>query len=471
VFRLRTPCTLPLSVGPDLAALLVCVAPSTVEVKLGLVLCPDNPLPLQYLVLEELPGAQVFVDRTPVRILTPNFPVKLGPSAYDPDPRAVCALEVSQDVALCDLGVCVFNVHPRLRTVQATSIMDRLHLAALHAATGTRLSEARTRMTGGERAAQLLRQCSVNHPYTDLELDRLHNVRQFGGAAAALLPLCDMLERRSQGLAFLHATPAAPAPGPGHEYLAATACGVSEAAMAWATQVRQGMHNPRAWLTRDEQRRVLGNSPGDLVTSMRLGLALTAEEAEAAHVGLAARLPPDHYGLVPRAELLLESLTVASTTPVKVPLQPQGPPAARDVGHQFAPSLQAFLEVRLAALAAQKAVALLPGSAPLPPGSAVTVDDVSSTLEAADASVTLLLAACKRRASTKPCMQPSPCSPPGELANVCTGMALAVAATLVAQVALLAASGASGHDPKGRQSNAGRAAVLPTGGGLRCGGP
>merc|ERR1711965_605252 len=61
-----------------------------------------------------------------------------------------------------DRRLHAFDLHPRFLTLEArvgaTAIEARLQLAALHAATGTELPEARSKHTGGELALELLRQ-------------------------------------------------------------------------------------------------------------------------------------------------------------------------------------------------------------------------------------------------------------------------------------------------------------------------
>ena len=104
-----------------------------------------------------------------------------------------------------------FSVHPRFMGLQAKSVEARLQLAALYAATGTRLPEPRTQMTGGEAAIEMVRQSWVSRPLSDAERAQLHSVKRFSQRTPGLAMVCDGLDVSAAELAFLY-TPQPPKP-------------------------------------------------------------------------------------------------------------------------------------------------------------------------------------------------------------------------------------------------------------------
>jgi hypothetical protein len=62
----------------------------------------------------------------------------------------------------CAPQVHCYEVHSRFGDLRATSVLARLQLAALYAATSTMLPEPLRRMTGAQMAMVLIRQCSGN---------------------------------------------------------------------------------------------------------------------------------------------------------------------------------------------------------------------------------------------------------------------------------------------------------------------
>lgn len=75
-----------------------------------------------------------------------------------------------------------YEQHERFQHLQATSINGRLQLAALYAALGTLVPEPwPQRMTGGQVALQLLRQCWSDRPLAPADLAQLRNVGALGG--------------------------------------------------------------------------------------------------------------------------------------------------------------------------------------------------------------------------------------------------------------------------------------------------
>lgn len=102
------------------------------------------------------------------------------------------------------LSLCAFDVHPRFGTLLAGDVCSRLQLAALYAATGGLLPEARAGMTGGEHALELVRQCWVNRPLTAAERRNLEVLARFSSMTPATALLCDEVCRSSRELTFLH---------------------------------------------------------------------------------------------------------------------------------------------------------------------------------------------------------------------------------------------------------------------------
>jgi hypothetical protein len=69
-----------------------------------------------------------------------------------------------------------YDVHGRFRTLEATGVDGRLHLAALYAATSSLLPDPRVGMTGDEWAMELLRQCFLNRPLSSAEREHVDNI-------------------------------------------------------------------------------------------------------------------------------------------------------------------------------------------------------------------------------------------------------------------------------------------------------
>lgn len=89
------------------------------------------------------------------------------------------------------LSVSVFYFHNRFEKLFAKSIEERLHLAAIYAATSTLLYEPLTNRTGSELAIELLRQSWKNSPYTEVELLNLINLSIFNIMQPSILLLCN----------------------------------------------------------------------------------------------------------------------------------------------------------------------------------------------------------------------------------------------------------------------------------------
>lgn len=110
----------------------------------------------------------------------------------------------ADELFAAEFRLCVYNEHARFHVLNAATIRERLQLAALYAATTTPLREVRTRMTGVEYALDLLRQCWVQHPLTDIEIDKLENVFDICEGESSVRLLCFVVGRSSMLLQFLH---------------------------------------------------------------------------------------------------------------------------------------------------------------------------------------------------------------------------------------------------------------------------
>ena len=99
----------------------------------------------------------------------------------------------------------VLDVHPRLRELRASSISGRLQLAALYAASvSSTVPDPRAGMSGKELAIQLVRQCFVNTPLSEYDVNLCCNVANLCGDVPALFLVCELLLASSQQLSFLH---------------------------------------------------------------------------------------------------------------------------------------------------------------------------------------------------------------------------------------------------------------------------
>lgn len=140
----------------------------------------------------------------------------------------------------------VFEIHPRFGTIEPSggkrAIEARLQLAALYAASSTRLPESGSKMTGAERAIDLLRQCWTNQPMSKAETAHLRSVLAHAYISPGLTIMCHELLSSSHGLGFLF--------------------GVTEKndlavdLNAWTEyRIRKsfGFLNPREYLTEDEE--------------------------------------------------------------------------------------------------------------------------------------------------------------------------------------------------------------------------
>jgi hypothetical protein len=133
--------------------------------------------------------------------------------------------------------------------VGATAIEARLQLAALHAATGTELPEARSKHTGGELALELLRQSWNGGPMNDREQQQLDSIPGFGQLTPALSLVCYELDTCARELLCLR---------PGVRVSKARPCDF-DAATDYSLRKQRGQLSSRALLTAEEETRVLSS--------------------------------------------------------------------------------------------------------------------------------------------------------------------------------------------------------------------
>eukprot|EP00922_Rhytidocystis_sp_ex-Travisia-forbesii_P011573 GHVS01017233.1.p1 GENE.GHVS01017233.1~~GHVS01017233.1.p1 ORF type:complete len:2969 (-),score=333.08 GHVS01017233.1:391-9297(-) len=98
----------------------------------------------------------------------------------------------------------VYEWNERLQLLKAPSIVSRLHLAAIFAASSTLMPDRTLKMSGAEAAIDLLRQCWTNRPLDDTERKCLGNIVEFCDSVSALLVMCQHISFSSQRFSFLH---------------------------------------------------------------------------------------------------------------------------------------------------------------------------------------------------------------------------------------------------------------------------
>ena len=151
-----------------------------------------------------------------------------------------------------DRRLHAYELHPRFLTLEAkagaTAIEARLQLAALYAATGTELPDARSKLTGGEVALELMRQSWNGGPMTADEQKQLSSIPNFGQLTPALPMLCFELDTCARELHCLR-----PDCVP-HEELPYSA----DAATEYTQRKQRAQLNARALLKPCEEMRVLG---------------------------------------------------------------------------------------------------------------------------------------------------------------------------------------------------------------------
>ncbi|KAF0720233.1 Aste57867_471 [Aphanomyces stellatus] len=152
----------------------------------------DSTLPFfqHYLVLEQSLSCRCHPSRL---LLVPQGSIFVN--------AGFAQVNVSDDFD-ATLAVCTFTVHSN--QLSASCIAARLQLAAIFAASSTLLPDQHLMMTGTEAAVNLVRQCWVSRPLTQVESDMLDSVVQFSNNEPVLAIVCAQLVAASQDRAFLH---------------------------------------------------------------------------------------------------------------------------------------------------------------------------------------------------------------------------------------------------------------------------
>ena len=153
------------------------------------------------------------------------------------------------------LRIHAYDVHPRLKSLTASSVEARLQLAVLYAATGSLLPEHGSQKTGTERSLELVRQSWVNRPLEEWEKRHLQRIRDFDEHAPSLSLLCREIIQSSQELLFLRNATSDEerlCDGDGFDPH------ISDAASDYITQKHAGKLNERAKLASHEEITVLG---------------------------------------------------------------------------------------------------------------------------------------------------------------------------------------------------------------------
>ena len=126
-----------------------------------------------------IPIGQVSVDESGVKIRT------------EESPKSV-------------LKVYTYDVHPRFKTLIATSIPARIHLADLYAACSTLLPEPRMKMCGSEVAMQLIRRSWTNQPLEQTDYQKLKQMCLHTNFTHGLELLCHEVACSSLQIDFIH---------------------------------------------------------------------------------------------------------------------------------------------------------------------------------------------------------------------------------------------------------------------------
>ena len=151
-------------------------------------------------------------------------------------------------------NVFSYNIHSRIRNLQATNVSARLLLAELYTATSSLLPETRMKMTGEEVAMKLLRQSWSNQPLNQSDYARLQNISKLCRCIPGLSILSFEVGKSSLQTAFLHSITSEPViEFPTHDsnlYL--------HEVYPW---------NVKSTLTSDEEHRVFGRGRAENVTT------------------------------------------------------------------------------------------------------------------------------------------------------------------------------------------------------------
>ena len=138
-------------------------------------------------------------SNAPVRVLIPD-------ALTQPGSRGPASFKVSSQVEI-QVEHHVYRFHPHTGCLEATGVLSRLHLAALHSACSSAVPLTGLGMTGGEHALQLLRESWVNRPLTLAESRKLSALAKLSFHTPALQLACERLHTSTVSLRFLYDNP------------------------------------------------------------------------------------------------------------------------------------------------------------------------------------------------------------------------------------------------------------------------
>ncbi len=121
----------------------------------------------------------------------------------EPAGDSIVTIQISSE---CDavLQHHAYNIHPRLKSIEATGVEARLQLAALYTATASLVPERGSLLTGAEKAAELIRQSWINRPLELNECNHLSSIARFAENAPSIRLLCEETFRSANQLYFLY---------------------------------------------------------------------------------------------------------------------------------------------------------------------------------------------------------------------------------------------------------------------------
>ncbi|KAF5833854.1 hypothetical protein DUNSADRAFT_9691 [Dunaliella salina] len=221
----------------------------------------------QYLVLQKgHSSSAIGAHRADTLVLIPSGHVSLDESSSACGGRGAAGPVTVHlpDSCSSKLQVHSYEVHGRFGDLRAPSIVARLQLAALYAATSTLLPEPASRCCGTHMAMQLLRQCWKNHPLSYEEAAQLQSLASLGRHAPGLRLLAHELLLSTSQLSHLYAdasgssTTSTPPPLLDPD---ASICYLKAAQPHKTIGWRGFRPNPRALLNALEEQRVLGIHP------------------------------------------------------------------------------------------------------------------------------------------------------------------------------------------------------------------
>ncbi|KAI8841476.1 hypothetical protein BJ741DRAFT_701608 [Chytriomyces cf. hyalinus JEL632] len=101
------------------------------------------------------------------------------------------------------LQTASYELHPITKMLRCANISNRFLLAAISSTSGTLLRDPCYNMTGSELAIQFLRECWLNMPLNERQVDALEDVMQFSYREPAVAVLCNHIKFSASQLGFL----------------------------------------------------------------------------------------------------------------------------------------------------------------------------------------------------------------------------------------------------------------------------